>query len=479
MSVYELRDPEEARLFVLQGLWWQRVQPPTAATVRPVLGWALEMVSGGLPLPPLGFVADVGHAALGAEWAFGSGNHREALPALPANLLRAYEDHVLGKLFADWTFARAADALRRTEGRDRARGLGFLLDQFRQRAGLVGVELSPGILKAALETAPEEVLNQGWEALRREGPRPLLNDLYEALIAAVRPMAEMLGPEDVFELEHGTALHDFGERLALRQVLQAVAGLEAALPHHRPRPTADRRDVPTRILDEDTYPVGGFTSLSTRGSVESLLHSQLAFMEKEERPDLFDVKFLRDELLYYSRDENQFLRRRRTFVFALYPDLIATRFKDPDLPFQRGVLLLGLLMVAVNRLSEWLNTEALTFEFWFLDDGEEEPLAAERALLETLFREPMALGTVQLERLRPDEVASRCEARARRSLCHCLAVAVDPPHWDSDEVVLTRLSIAGPRPALGDAKTEPIPQEREDASATWETTLRKLLARWV
>ena len=40
-------------------------------------------------------------------------------------------------------------------------------------------------------------------------------------------------------------------------------------------------EVPTRILDEDIYPVGGFTSLSNRGSIESLLHSQLAYMETD------------------------------------------------------------------------------------------------------------------------------------------------------------------------------------------------------
>ena len=35
---------------------------------------------------------------------------------------------------------------------------------------------------------------------------------------------------------------------------------------------------------------------------------------------MFDIKFIRDELLYYSRDENQFLRRRRAFVFGLSAD---------------------------------------------------------------------------------------------------------------------------------------------------------------
>src|SRR5205807_9017417 len=141
----------------------------------------------------------------------------------------------------------------------------------------------------------------------------------------------------------------------------AAETLEAALPRQRVRPLARRMEVPTRILDEDTYPVGGFTSISTRGSPESLLHSQLAYMETDERPDLFDVKFLRDELLYYARDENQFLRRRRSFVFALFPDLLHTRVKDPTLPYQRGVLLLALIVVVIRRLSDWLSTDALVF----------------------------------------------------------------------------------------------------------------------
>src|SRR5207253_3290566 len=126
-------------------------------------------------------------------------------------------------------------------------------------------------------------------------------------------------------------------------------------------PVRGPRETPTRILDDSAYPVGGFSSISTRGGIESLLHSQLAYMELDERPDLFDVKFLRDELLYYSRDENQFLRRRRTFVFALYPDLVQTRFKDAELPWQRCVLLLAFLIATVRKLTEWLSSDALQF----------------------------------------------------------------------------------------------------------------------
>ena len=145
------------------------------------------------------------------------------------------------------------------------------------------------------------------------------------------------------------------------------------------KPLVGRKEVPTRVHDEDQYPVGGYTSLSNRGSIESLLHSQLAYME-DESPDLFDMKFVRDELFYYSRDENQFLRRRRAFVFVLFPDLLAARFKDPELPHQRIVMLQSAILALVRRLTEWLSTDAIRFEVLFVQDGEKKPLAEEATL---------------------------------------------------------------------------------------------------
>ncbi|HKI38489.1 MAG TPA: hypothetical protein VKA46_41960 [Gemmataceae bacterium] len=485
-TTYELRDLDEARQFLAQALWLQRVRAPAAAMVRPLLRWALEIAAAGQALPPVGFVADLGHAALGADWEAKSLREAVHVPGLPPGLMRTYEDYVLGKLYADWTFARAGDALRRYQGegqeRDQARGLAFLLNQFRGRADFAGVELSPGVIKALLECPPQEALAQGWDSLSREGLHPLLEELYQSLIAASRRTAEVLAPEDVFELEHGTALAEFGERVALRQVLQGAARLEATLPVRRIRPLAGRQEVPTRVLDEDSYPVGGFSSLSTRGSVESLLHSQLAFMETDDRPDLFDVKFLRDELLYYARDENQFLRRRRSFVLALFPDLRHTRVKDPSLPYQRGILLLALILVVVRRLSDWLSTDALLFEFLFVrqEDEKGEPLERERELLEMLFREPIENGTVVLRtEVAEKGLAKECAERARRSLCHCLTLSTRDQPFEAQDTVVTRLSLEGPCPALGAGDEEPIYPEGEEPFDVWAGVLLELLQRWI
>jgi hypothetical protein len=481
MKIFTLRDSSEARRFLVQGLWWQRVQPPSAATTSSILGWAKVIVSEGQPLPPLGFVADLGHVALGED-RDDKASRETMVPFLPINLLRTYEDHLLGKLYADWTFGRASDALRRyAMGRDRSRGLAYLLGRFQERASLPGVELSPGVINAALDSPAQDLLAEGWNSLQQNGPHPWLAEMYEEMIAGARRVAEVLGPEDLFELESGGALEEASQRLARRQVLQAAAALETALPRNKMRPMEQRREVPTRILDDDAYPVGGFTSLSNRGSVESLLHSQLAYMEPKEadRPDLFDVKFLRDELLYYARDENHFLRRRRTFVFLLQADLEQSRFKDADLPYQRIVMLLAILVTAIRRLSEWLSEEALTFHFLFVGESAGQTLTNERALLQTVLREQIAAGAVTIDQVPAGTVATQCEEWDRKSLVHILSVGVDAGTSSVGNVSIDRLAIASSRPALSNRDDRLEIVEGEDAVDSWANSLRLLLERWV
>jgi hypothetical protein len=390
----------------------------------------------------------------------------------------------LGKLYADWTFERASDALKRIEVQKQPLGLAYIVRQIRERGDFGGVELSPGIIRGLLTGAkPEENLRRGWESLSQTGPMPLLIEHYEQIIAGARRMAEFLAVEDIIALEHQTALLTMGEYVAHRQVLQMAARLEGELPRHKVRPSGRTREVPTRVLDEDTYPVGGFASISNRGSIESLLHSQLAFMEpeKEQRPDLFDVKYLRDELYYYSRDENQFLRRRRTFLFVLRPDLIHARFKDADLPCQRLVLVLALILALVRKLSEWLSVDALLFEFLVLLDGDKNTLAEETKLLKLLYREQIDNGTVRVECLPESELEIRMKQHARRSLCRGLFVSTESANIRADEAAVIELQVNGPKPALGmiNEISAEADMEVEEPFDRWAQTLLRLLREWL
>lgn len=480
MSVVVLRDPIEAQRFLIQGLLLQRATTPVGSTIKHILEWALEISAGGQPLLPLGVIADFGHAAYGTDRDGRGSRDFPMIPGLPPTLMRGYEDHVLGKVYSDWSFERASDAMRRFQGRDRSIALAYIIRQFRERASLGGIEMSPGIIRSLLEAQPDELFRRAWESFAEHGPSTLIVELYESLIAAARGMAELLALEDVIALEHRTALADMGQYVAHRQVLQTASRFDERLSRHKVKPLAGRKEVPTRVLDEDTYPVGGFASISTKGTVESLLHSQLAFMERDPnlRPDLFDVKFLRDELYYYSRDENQFLRRRRVFLFCLYPDLVKARYKDPELPVQRIVMILGLLLTTVRRLSEWLSTDALKFEFLLVQDKEAKPLAQEGALLEMLFREQIGNGTVEIRHFANDPrgYADNC---GQRSMCHVLTVSANGVDLDTETAITTELIVDGPRPEvrIGPNESEELPAD--DAVECWTQTLERLLKLWV
>ena len=278
-------------------------------------------------------------------------------------------------------------------------GLAFLISKFQKNARFGGVLFSPSIIRGLLEVSPEETLARGKESLHQDGLMPLLEKCYRTMIDATRASADMLQEPDYSAIEKGVAAAIDGQRLAFDMMSKAAVDLRNRLPAHKVKPLAGRHEVPTRVLDEDTYPVGGFTSISTRGSIESLLHSQLAYMEPT-RPDLFDIKYLRDELYYYSRDENQFLRRRRTFVFVFHPDLVAARRKDPAQDptddKQLIVSLFGLVQAGIQKLIHWLNADALKFDLVFPNVGKELNLQHEYEMCAIQFADQIENGTVEL-----------------------------------------------------------------------------------
>jgi hypothetical protein len=477
MTILEIRDPDEAREHLLAGLWLSRAVTPSAESLAATLAWLLELSSEGHPAPPIGFLADAGHLALGSLHGEAAAAGRE-LPGIEAGLVRRYEDYVLGKLYADLSFERAADALLRYAETDRPRGLAYLIHRLLVRTGAGGVLFSPAVVRSLAQRPADEVLRESWQLLSQGGPTPAATEQIEQLIDRVKSTGDLLTPEDIFELEHGTALIEFGERLALRQTLRTAELLAETLPHQRPRSTGRRRQVATRLLEEDAYPVGGFSSISTKGTIESLLHSQLAYIEPDERPDLFDIKFVRDELLYYSRDENQFLRRRTTILVILAPELAQIRIKDAGLPYQRIILVLGLVVAVVRKLTEWLSDEALQFRFIFPPAKGEYPLADEQALLELIFREEMVHGTVAAERLALPAVAKLAAQESRRSFVRCLAISPRELKLALEHAEVLQLVVGQPQPGLWDDDGGPFASELAGIE-NWQETLATLLSRWV
>lgn len=433
----EIRDPQLARDWVRQGLCLAAIQPFTGPQIARTLAWCMELVSEQWPLPPVGIVADLGRL-LGRDGydPFASRAHHASL--LSANGKRfpwhaRYEDYVVGKALADSSFERAAAALGRYRGRDADRATAFVIERVRRRANAPAVVLGLTALRELASESPETLLAQGYESFSVR-PHEQLIPLYESWSLGCRQLGACLGGEDLFELEQGTVLLAYSRRLALRQTLALVDRWCRSVPPKPVVKSSRRRDVASRLLDDDQYPVGGFTSISNRGTIESLLHSQLAYMEPAdaERPDMFDIKFLRDELLYYSRDENQFLRRRRTVAFALPADWSPLRAKAAGQNHQSSILVAATVTAVIRLLIAWLGDEAIVFKLVFRPVGHSN-CDGEIELLQMALKDLVDHGSLSVERLTPMELHEAAEGWAQRSITQVIAVGNDYPAPHSHE----------------------------------------------
>jgi hypothetical protein len=139
---------------------------------------------------------------------------------------------------------------------------------------------------------------------------------------------------------------------------------------------------------------------------------------------------------------------------------------------------LGLLLAAVRKLSEWLSTDSLFFEFVLPQDKNAKPLAQESGLLEMLFREQIASGLVAINHLAGDP-GKYADERADRSLCHALAISVGGTEVRSTLAETTALAVNSARPRIRVRYDEPIEMPADDAFECWTATLQRLLAAWV
>jgi hypothetical protein len=266
-------------------------------------------------------------------------------------------------------------------------------------------------------------------------------------------LGALLCDADVFVLENYRALGQHSLRLASEQIIAATSELDLALPRRLMPATRDSSDsIAAPMAAIDRYPTGGFATLTTSGSLENLLTSELMYMDdrrSRDGLDLFDIRYAEGELLYYTRDESMYERTRREISFWLMPDLAALRFKDPTLRWQRLVIALAAVVVCARRLRSWLGDQHLRLRIVFFT-GDSDPLAAERSLLELCLRDQIASDIALVGTAR--ELTRERDANAMRAATADTSVivlsAVETPMRIIDGVRTGGLHLGDPWPRL-------------------------------
>lgn len=397
--------------WVALGLALQRGAAPGRELIEQVRPWLDSTLDLLAIVPPLGIAADI--ARLLARAPFDISRSEPVADPQLREALDAYEEHVLGRLSADFRLESARDALVRLDVTLRPAAIAVFIEQVLQRLHRASSKLrtrSPGpvAIRRVLHSHASELAEAGVLHLEDPDLAPQIASFarhYRELAAAARRCGSLIGDVELFTLENHEALNSPSLRLAMGQIAEAAQTIERALPVRVRRSDQSRGRTPTKIEDESAYPIGGYSSISTVGGIESLVSSELVYMNPpHERAagevDLFEVRWAAGELLKYTRDESVHTRERRTVCFALMPELDDARIKDTDVPFQRIVVCLGGLVAGARKLCAWLDEAELSIELIGVGHlgptplEHAQPLAPELELARLVLREYIESGVV-------------------------------------------------------------------------------------
>lgn len=396
--------------------------------------------------------------------------------------LRQYEDHVLARLVSERRWTPLMEAVASSPKELRAAAVGMTVAMLLARLGLAGgTGLSQGVVRRLATKPPGEVLDVGRAALHEPQVAARLADGLLLLAKAARRSRELLGDAEVFVVENLAALKGLGPRVALAQLAEVAQVVGEQLPARLRGHVFEDGEAPTALEEDSAYPVGGFSSISTSGSLENLVTSELIYMEQGDvehlRPDLFDVRFVENELLYYARDESVAVRKKRALVLVFDGSLAQARVLDGGERYQRLVWALGSVTALVRKLSQWLDTEALRFELVFPAQKGEQPLAEERGVMELLLREFRERGQLDVVDAEDTLAAVRRARDVHGGRARVMLFAAKlPSGLEGAAAPDALIDVGGPRPQVhwhdaAGSSGEPA----KDAGEAWAATTKQLL----
>ncbi len=479
MTRTELRTAQEVASWVAAGLCLRRV--PTiegdANADEATIGQAILACASELgALPPAGVIADLavllGGARLPQAASVLGDDHLKAA-------VRSYEDDVLMRLASTPRFDDVLAAFAHLGPSLKPTAIALVVGAVCERSSFAGLSVSPATLRRALARPKEERDATGKVELRDStAVADRIAEAYTRLARGARQSRALVDDREVFAIDHLEVLGSYGRRLAADHIGAAAAAITGRLPRRLPAKREQRGVKDTQLADDTLYPAGGFTAITPSASAnfENLVTSELVYMEDgPDVVDLFTLRYVEGELLFYTRDDSVFRRHKHVIVFALGPDLAEARVKDADVPWQRLVLALGMLVAAIRWLTEQLGHEALTVHLAFPP----RILAAERELVELLLSGEVMSGTVVVSEKTYEEAIDVASA-ARSAISDLVVVSMGsiPPLPKGQRALHLCLQHSSPQSyELAPRRGDP-PEPEGDPWTEWCDDCEDLL-RWL
>ena len=420
-----------------------------AAALR-ALVWFRHLQGFGYDAIPFFVVHDVGHLLLlGDAFPFRAVTDLERWDEQERPVRLAYENRFLNALRSDAKVRRLIALLQRETAGEADRQ-----DELVKRSLEI---LFSGLRESRLDTAPhlnpvhlrdlvslDLVLPREARA-RFEETRPgfFLQYLTEFVTrqATAVDVPRLLQEEDFFELAHFDALDRPHRRLFARRVQELVTAA-GPLDVARTRVRVESEEATTQVADEGSYPTGGIGEITTKGSIENLVRSELVYRLHDGPVDLFALRWAEGDLLFYTRDAGSLHRKRRALVFAIEPS--AMRIKDPRHATSLAVLAYSLIARTADDLLELFGGEGARVEICLVSPAPIEADEEEAELFEMRLREALRRGDAKVSIERTLDPLTAVDARRRTFVVAVGEVPVDATSVQRAGGHLLRVRLAPP-----------------------------------
>jgi hypothetical protein len=360
---------------------------PPKETFKNAISWLRFAWEAGEEHLPLHLVHDLGMLLLrGSAFRFSSSLNLGKWPEEERQTRLAYEDRVLGKWAVDPSIIAAHIEIAGMRPAHQESAIAHAITIALAKP-LSQIQDLPAGNAAHLRVMSLEFLSKlpetfdGWEPLEPEWRSWGLTQLSECIQSL--SMGRLFEDEDLWEIAHYPQLPSESARLSLREINTAAARIGAIPPAMALDVERKAQEVPIDVDTSDLYPAGGFDALSTKGAFENLVRTEVAYVgegsTEEGGVDLFDVRFVEGELLFYTRDESPLLDARRdiTWVIDRPADL---RHKHPKLPAQTLVLVQGAALMYQADLLRLFGPSGSFFHVVWRTENTEDTKAAEEEM---------------------------------------------------------------------------------------------------
>lgn len=421
-------DADSLRAYLLGSLAQRAGRHPDSLTLKAAraLGWYRALVlRGGARGLLLSWVYDLGWLLIDAEqFPFASLEHLDQWSEEERPLRLQYENRLLNSVLRDPSTRRGIELLRRDTSRDDliARMLELILAPLLKAGGYPGAPLVDPVLLRELslsgELRPEEFAESFAELAGEGFWNGALSASLETFFAG-RRSGRILSAADLSEVEHWSAYRKRAQRMAGRRII----GASEAFPTVDPTgvKVQEEEEADTELPDSGYYPEGGFAELTNRGPIENLHPAELVYMREDpfghdpDPPiDLFAIRVLENEALFFQRDSGQLRRTRRTVHLAVAPDQglrLKLKWHDEAL----AIYVYGFLVRLIEDLSAIFPRDALRVEMHIVAPSGDarERAEADCELLSVLLRHEIARDAASIS-LAPEDFDLRALGEPER-----------------------------------------------------------------